>query len=708
MFRLTTRQRRLLSLRFFTSSPAFCSISSAAAVTDFPQNDAVSQIICHFISSPPRYSHELLLNSLRNSNWFRKEVPELEPSEIDSIIEKISSQSAIEFFLLLQNEFGFKHSQNSLFFIAHLLAEKRRYRALFCHMRVVVEEQGSPEFEQDEKGMHGISSSCSGSAPLLCELLFKSFRGWDSNHVVWDILAFVYSRYMVHDALVVLTRMKDLNIRPSIMTYNSLLHNLRETDRVQSLVLEAINFLREINKEVAEPCVVCFNTLMSGFCRKGLIGIAKSLFCMMFKYGLTPDRYSYNVLIHGLCVSGSLEEALAFAVEMEKRGLHPDQVTYNILSKGFRLLGTMNGVWKVSEKILQTEADPGLFTYTILICGNCQTGNIEEGCKLREEMISKGLKSLYVLFIHGLCKLGEVAIQLYRDTFLYGVYQNSFPHRSVLIGLCEKRTMFEARSYFNALAKGGFIHDIVLYNIMIDGYVKVGNVADAVGLYESLLEKGIPPTVVTFNTLINGLCKARKLAQARKWLDGMKMHNVEPTIVSYTTIMNAFCEVGKLEDTFELFEEMKKNGIEPNQVTYTVLMKGLCKRGKLEESVAILRDMLAKDLIVAEKLFYDLQCQSFKLPKVAFTTLIKANCAKGDVEKAMVFLTKSKVLIFTSTVEELEILAATVPLSCCNFFLTRFAPSRMKLYNAANVLWIPMLQSHLQSFDIHSRSFSRA
>ena len=181
----------------------------------------------------------------------------------------------------------------------------------------------------------------SGSAPLLCELLLKSFGGWDSNHVVWDMLAFVYSRTdMVHDALVVLTNMKDLNIRPSIMTYNSLLHNLRETDRVwdfyselednglqptdytysifldglcrQSLVLEAINFLREINKEVAEPCVVCFNTLMSGFCRKGLIGIAKSLFCMMFKYGLTPDRYNYNILIHGLCVSGPLEEALAF------------------------------------------------------------------------------------------------------------------------------------------------------------------------------------------------------------------------------------------------------------------------------------------------------------------------------------------------------------------------------------------------------------
>ncbi|KAL6574267.1 putative ubiquitin-conjugating enzyme E2 23 [Orobanche hederae] len=406
------------------------------------------------------------------------------------------------------------------------------------------------------------------------------------------MLAFVYSRTaMVHDALVVLSKMKDFNIQPSVMTYNSLLHNLRETDIAwdiyteledngpsptdctnsifldglcrQSLILEAIAFLREINEKDAEPFVVCFNTLIMDCV---LIDIV-TLFSFM----------------------GSLEEPLAFALDMEKHGLHPDQVTYNILAKGFRLLSMNDGVWKVPKKMLQSESDPDLLSYTILICGHCQSDGDVEPDLFLYSMIN---------IIHGLCKLGEVekAVQLYKAIFPKRVYPSSFPHRSILLGLCEKRTTFEARCYLNTLTRSGLIHDVVLYNIMIDRYIKVGDLAEAVRLYENLLKKGIDPTVVTFNTLINGLCKAGKLDLARKWLDDMKMLNVVPAIVTYTTIMNAFCEVGNLKATFELLTEMTTNGLEPNHITCIVLMKGLCKRRKLEESLAVLQNMLAKGL----------------------------------------------------------------------------------------------------------------
>ena len=59
----------------------------------------------------------------------------------------------------------------------------------------------------------------------------SNFRDWDSNSVVWDALAFGYSRNgMVNDALLVLAYMKDLNLPASTPTYNSLLHNLKHTD----------------------------------------------------------------------------------------------------------------------------------------------------------------------------------------------------------------------------------------------------------------------------------------------------------------------------------------------------------------------------------------------------------------------------------------------------------------------------------------------
>ncbi|KAL0296809.1 UNVERIFIED_CONTAM: hypothetical protein Sradi_6733000 [Sesamum radiatum] len=574
MFRPPTVRHRLVTPLFFAKSSTFAS-TSVCAVADFPQSDTVSQILGHFNSFPLPYSPKLLFSSLRKNIWFKNEVLKLRPSEIDTIIEKLDPENAIGFFFLLQNQFGVKHTRNLQFVIAHILAEKKRFRALRCHLQRVLQDEGC------------------GSAPSFCELLFKSFKGWDSNHVVWDMLAFVYCRAgMVHDALLVLSNMKDLYIRPSIMTYNSLLHNLRHTDIMwdvysdieangicpteytnsifldglcrQSLIHEAIAFLREIEEKQAEPCVVWFNTLMSGFCRMGFVDIAKSFFCMMFKYGLIPDAYSYNTLIHGLCISGSLEEALDFTNDMVKQGLEPDEVTYNILAKGFRLLGMMDGTWEVTERMLHREPNPDLLTYTILICGHCQTGNVEEGFRLREEMLSKGFQL------------------------------NVISYRVLLGSLCKSGRINEALSLLS-------------------------EVGEAEELYKQLLGKGIAPTIITFNSLINGSCKAGKLADARKWLDGIKMHNLVPSVVTYTTLMNAFCEAGNLEATVELLEEMEASGLEPNQVTYSVVMKGLCKQGKLEESVAVLKGMLAKGL---------------SPDQASYNALIQCFCEARDLNRA--------------------------------------------------------------------------
>lgn len=239
--------------------------------------------------------------------------------------------------------------------------------------------------------------------------------------MVWDMLAFAYSRCeMVHDALFVLAKMKDLNLRVSLSTYNSLLYNLRHTDIMwdvydeiksggipqneytssivvdglckQSKLQDAISFLEKTRGKEPGLSSVSFNTIMSRFCNLGYVGVAKSFFCMMYKCGLLLDSYSYNIIIHGLCVAGSMEEALEFTGDMEKHGLEPDIVTYNILAQGFHLLGLMGGARMLIQKMLLKGSNPDYVTYTILICGHCCEGEIFKALKLREEMLSRGFQ----------------------------------------------------------------------------------------------------------------------------------------------------------------------------------------------------------------------------------------------------------------------------------------------------------------------------
>ncbi|KAM2887434.1 hypothetical protein FF1_011306 [Malus domestica] len=146
-----------------------------------------------------------------------------------------------------------------------------------------------------------------GSAPSLCELLLRRFRDWDSISVVWDTLAFAYSRSeMVHDALSVLAKMRDLNLKVSTSTYNCLLHNLRHTDIMwnvyneikntgtpesdyttsilidglcqQSGLQDAVSFLMDAERAETGPSVVSFNTIMSWSCKLGFVDVAKSFF----------------------------------------------------------------------------------------------------------------------------------------------------------------------------------------------------------------------------------------------------------------------------------------------------------------------------------------------------------------------------------------------------------------------------------------------
>ncbi|GAA0142792.1 hypothetical protein LIER_03613 [Lithospermum erythrorhizon] len=71
----------------------------------------------------------------------------LAPFEAESIILNLikanKSETALVFFFWLRNELGFDHSLKCCLVIAHVLASKKRYRGLRCHLRHLVPLQGA-------------------------------------------------------------------------------------------------------------------------------------------------------------------------------------------------------------------------------------------------------------------------------------------------------------------------------------------------------------------------------------------------------------------------------------------------------------------------------------------------------------------------------------------------------------------------------------
>ncbi|CAA2967812.1 Hypothetical predicted protein [Olea europaea subsp. europaea] len=219
---------------------------------------------------------------------------------------------------------------------------------------------------------------------------------------------------------------------------------------------------------------------------KGLMGYGS------FKQNiLRTDECCYNILIHGLCMMGSIEEALDFTNDMEKYGLGPDHVTFNIITKGFRLLGMMDDAGKVTNRMLRRGLDIDRHIYNTVEerFSLCNNGRMDEALRFLSEMENASLipdHVMYSIIINGLCKMGEVqkAVQLYKEMCLKKITTDYVQNRSTLLRLCEKGGVSEVRSYFDKVANSNLVEDIVLYNIMINKYAKLGNIGEAIRLCE--------------------------------------------------------------------------------------------------------------------------------------------------------------------------------------------------------------------------------
>uniref|UniRef100_A0A0E0M8T8 Pentacotripeptide-repeat region of PRORP domain-containing protein n=1 Tax=Oryza punctata TaxID=4537 RepID=A0A0E0M8T8_ORYPU len=642
----------------------------------------------------------------------------------------------------------------------HELLRERRWREMRAALAQLVTEQGSGSaatlcdilwnrFRECD------SNSCVWDA--LANSYARSQMVHDALYVLskmsslnMQISVFTYDSLlhglrMTGMALELFEEMESCGVSPSEYSHSILINGLCKQDKVG----EALSFLQDARKEGKfKPLGMTFNILMSALCNWGFVQSAKSFLCLMLKYGLVPDRYTFSTLIHGLCKVGSMEEALTLFERVTKEGMELEIVTYNSLINGYRLLGLTREIPKIIQMMRGQGVEPDLVTYTILIAGHCESGDVEEGMKVRKDVLDQGLQLnivtysvllnalfkkgmfyeidnllgeiynigldmdviAYSILIHGYCKLGEIEKALQVCNAMCSsqrVMPTSLNHLSILLGLCKKGLLVEARWYLENVARKYQPTDVGFYNVVIDGYAKIGDIVNAVRLYDQITVAGMHPTIVTCNSLLYGYCKIGDLQLAESYFKAIQLSGLLPTAVTYTTLMDALSEAGEVNTMLSLFDEMVAKRIKANAVTYSVVIKGLCKQLRFDEAINVLKDMdreginadpityntliqgfceseniqmafhihdimlcrglvptpvtynllinvlcLKGKVIQAEILLESLREKGIKLRKFAYTTLIKAQCAKGMPINAVLLVGKLLDAGFEASIED--------------------------------------------------------
>ncbi|KAI6671985.1 hypothetical protein NL676_006870 [Syzygium grande] len=196
---------------------------------------------------------------------------------------------------------------------------------------------------------------------------------------------------------------------------------------------------------------------------------------------------------------------------------------------------------------------------------------------------------------------------------------NNFSVCIMVRGLCSEGKTEEGEKMIQDRWGHGCIPNVVFYNTLIDGYVKIGNVDKAHALFKELVSKGFLPTLQTFGSMIRGFCNAGKFDLVDKLITEMEERGLSVSLYIYNTIISGLYKHGRAEEAVKMVENMVQSGCEPDIVTYNILIASLCKDGRLREAEGFLGKALTK---------------GFTPNKLTCNPLILAYCRQGEHEKA--------------------------------------------------------------------------
>lgn len=116
-------------------------------------------------------------------------------------------------------------------------------------------------------------------------------------------------------------------------------------------------------------------------------------------------------------------------------------------------------------------------------------------------------------------------------------------------------------------------------NALISGYLKIGELEDAVRVFEGMSERD----VVSWSSIVDGFCKEGKIDDAREAFEKMPERNV----VAWTAMIGGYLRSGMWEDGFRAFSRMRSEEVGINSTTLTVIIDACATMDSFKQGIQI-------------------------------------------------------------------------------------------------------------------------
>ncbi|XP_021807414.1 putative pentatricopeptide repeat-containing protein At1g69350, mitochondrial [Prunus avium] len=313
-----------------------------------------------------------------------------------------------------------------------------------------------------------------------------------------------------------------------------------------------LSYCQKVLNTIGERNVVSWNTIISGYCQKGLLREALLIFVQMQTQGLMPDSFSMSSALSACGKVGLLELGHQIHGHIIKRG-YLDEFVLNSLIDMYSKCGFVDSAYMIFDKIQHL----GVITWNSMISGFSQNGDPVMAISLFDKMFLNCLEinEVAILSVIQACsELGylEKGKWVHHKLITYGLGKDLYIDTALTDMYAKCGDLRSAQVVFDMMEE----RSVVSWSVMIAGYGMHGKINAAISIFTQMRDTGMQPNEITFMNILSACSHAGAVEKGRFYFRSMRDFGIEPSAEHFACIVDLLSRAGDLTGAYEIIKSM--------------------------------------------------------------------------------------------------------------------------------------------------------
>lgn len=337
--------------------------------------------------------------------------------------------------------------------------------------------------------------------------------------------------------------------------------------------------------EMPERDVACWNTVISCYYQYGQAQKAMELFEKMMNSGFEPNLVTITTVISACARLLDLERGREIHKELIKNGLILDSFVSSSLVDMYGKCGCLD----MAKEVFQQVPRKNVIAWNSMIAAYSVRGDSKSCIKLFTMMKDEGTCPSLITFSSILLASSRSA-QLQHGKFMHGYMIRNCVEAdlhiySALIDLylvCG--SILLAKNVFEKMPKT----NVISWNVMISGYVKVGNYFGALGIYDEMKEAGVRPNAITVTSILSACSQLAALEKGMEIHRNVVYSELETNEIVMGALLDMYAKCGAVDEALNVFNRLPCRDL----VSWTSMITAYGSHGKAKEALKLFDEML--------------------------------------------------------------------------------------------------------------------